>query len=117
MLGKLRDIFRGRPVLVVGAGALPEGEAKTVYIGDPMADGYQVVLCRVDGKLHALDARCPHEDGHIVGGPLAEGRYAVCPLHNYRFDPRSGKAVDALCGKARTYRVRERDGDADLWVS
>ena len=55
------------------------------------------VLCRVDGELHALDALCPHEGGRIHDGPLAQGKYAVCPLHNYKFDPRTGEAVE--CGR------------------
>lgn len=116
MLGWLGNLFRGRPVRVAGTGALPEGEARTIDVGDPLAGGRQVVLCRVDGELFALDSKCPHEGGRLVGGPLAEGRYATCPLHNYRFDPRTGKAVEVLCRSARTYRVRERDGDAELWA-
>ena len=64
-----------------------------------------MILCRVEGRLHALDALCPHEGGRIVPGPLVEGKYALCPLHNYKFDPRTGKAVDVSCKAARTYRA------------
>lgn len=116
MLGKLGNLFRGRPILISGTGKLPEGEARTIDVGDPMAGGCQVVLCRVDGQLHALDSKCPHEGGRIVGGPLAEGRYAVCPLHNYRFDPRNGKSVGVACRSAKTYKVQESGGDAELWT-
>jgi nitrite reductase/ring-hydroxylating ferredoxin subunit len=116
MLGKLGNLFRGRPIHIAKTGALPDGEARTIDIGDPLAGGRQVVLCRVNGELHALDSKCPHEGGRIAPGPLIEGRYALCPLHNYRFDPRTGKAIDVSCSAAKTYRVQERDGDADLWV-
>jgi len=117
MLKRLLGLFRGRPVLIQGAGALEEGHARKISLGDPLAGtGCNVVLCRVDGKLHALDDICPHEGGRISDGPLHEGRLATCPLHMYHFDVSSGKAVGVACRKAKTYRVRERDGDCEVWL-
>jgi nitrite reductase/ring-hydroxylating ferredoxin subunit len=116
MLQRLRALFGKPPVVVEGVDKLPEGEARRVTLGDPLAGGVELVLCRVGGRLHALDRRCPHEGGRIHDGPLAEGRYAVCPLHNYKFDPASGKAVGVACRSARTYRVRERGADCEIWV-
>jgi len=116
MFSKLFGMFGGKPVLVKGTGKLAEGESKRVAIGDPLADGFEVILGRVDGKLCALDRHCPHEGGRLIDGPLAEGRYMVCPLHNYKFDPRNGRAVGVTCPDAKTYKVRERDGDAELFL-
>ena len=115
MLGRLLGLFRARGVLVPGTDRIGEGEARKVDVGDPLAGGMQVILCRVDGDLHALDALCPHnQGGRIQPGPLVEGRYASCPLHGYRFDPRDGKAVGVACRSARRLRVRERGGSAEL---
>ena len=55
----------------------------------------EVAVFRTDaGDLHALDNRCPHR-----GGPLAEGivhgHSVTCPLHNWVFDLRTGKAQGA----------------------
>jgi nitrite reductase/ring-hydroxylating ferredoxin subunit len=116
MLGAFFDLFRGRPIVIEGVGKLPEGHSKKIDIGDVLAGGKQIVLCRVDGELHALDARCPHEGGRISDGPLQHGRLAMCPLHNYQFDPKTGKAVGRVCKDATTYRVREKDGDCRVWV-
>lgn len=117
MLDRLLDIFRGRPALIQGAGKLKEGQSKKVDIGDPLAGGKQIVLCRVDGALYALDVRCPHEGGRIMDGPLVDGKRALCPLHNYKFDPKTGKTDDdRMCKDAKTYRVRERGGDAEVWT-
>ena len=109
------NLLRGRPILIKGTGKLPEGHAKKVDLGDPLAGGRQAVLCRVDGVLCAIDALCPHEGGRISDGPLHDGRFAMCPLHNYRFDPKNGKPVERDCKNARTYRVREKNGDCELW--
>lgn len=110
------NLLRGRPILIKGTGKLPEGQAKKIDLGDPLAGGRQAVLCRVDGVLCAIDALCPHEGGRISDGPLQEGRFAMCPLHNYQFDPKTGKPVDRECKSARVYRVREKDGDCELWA-
>lgn len=76
----------------------------------------ELLLCRVRGRLHALDTLCPHEGGRLAEGPLVEGRYAFCPLHLYKFDPRDGRAVEVDCAPARTLPVREVDGVAEVRV-
>ncbi len=116
MFGKILSAFRGKPALIKGAGRLEEGQSKRVELGDTLAGGVAVILCRVDGELLALDDRCPHDDGRIIGGPLVDGKFAVCPLHNYQFDPKNGAAKNNACKKARTYKVREADGDAEVWI-
>ncbi|MBK7642976.1 MAG: Rieske (2Fe-2S) protein [Planctomycetes bacterium] len=116
MLDWLRGLFRGRGIVIEGTGKLAEGHSKKIDVGDPLAGGKQVVLCRVGGKLFALDALCPHEGGRIHDGPLAEGKYAVCPLHNYKFDPRTGASVEVACKAAKRYQVAEEGGNARLWA-
>ncbi len=102
-------------IRVPGVERLPEGAALKVVF--PRAGGPgELVLCRVGGRLYALDGRCPHEGGSIGEGPLAEGRYAVCPLHHYKFDPRDGLAVEVECEPARTYPGREGNGAAEIRV-
>jgi nitrite reductase/ring-hydroxylating ferredoxin subunit/uncharacterized membrane protein len=65
-------------------GTLPEGEPAHAQLGD---DG--LVLVRIAGSVHALDATCAH-----AGGPLAEGRVVdgcvECPWHQSRFRLRDG---------------------------
>lgn len=113
----LLDLFRGKPALIRGTGKLAEGQSKKVEFGDVLAGtGKQVVLCRVEGKLYALDGLCPHEGGRISDGPLIEGKHAMCPLHNYKFDPRTGAEIGAMCKDAKTYKVREQGADCEIWL-
>lgn len=113
-LRRLLGLFRRAAVRIPGAAALPEGQARVVDLGDPRAGGRQIVLARKDGRLFALDARCPHEGGRLVGGPLFEGRYAICPLHHYRFDVETGRPWADVCARARTYEVRALGDDAEV---
>ena len=117
MLGKLRGLFGGKPAVIRGAAKLQDGMAKKVVFGDPIAgEGVEVILCRSGGQMYALDAMCPHEGGRITEGPLTEGKFAVCPLHSYWFEPDSGACVNASCRKAKTYRVRESGEDCEIWL-
>lgn len=53
--------------------------------------GRRVVVARLEGRLYAFDALCPH-----AGGPLerseVEGAIVSCPLHVWRFDLSKGGA-------------------------
>jgi nitrite reductase/ring-hydroxylating ferredoxin subunit len=116
MFSRLMNLLRGRALQIPDTQRIPEGEGRKVEIGDPLAGGRSILLCRVDGELHALDDHCPHEQGgRLAPGPLVDGRWARCPLHGYQFDPASGRERQAGCGPARACRVREKATGALLW--
>lgn len=52
-------------------------------------NGRKVVVGRLEGRLFAFDALCPH-----AGGPMelseCEGMIVSCPLHAWRFDLNDG---------------------------
>lgn len=70
----------------------------------------RIALYRSDGEFFASDNRCTHAEALMSEGFLEDG-CIECPLHQARFDIRTGQA---LCAPAtenlRTYPVR-RDGD------
>ncbi|MEM9131191.1 MAG: Rieske 2Fe-2S domain-containing protein [Actinomycetota bacterium] len=51
---------------------------------------YGIVVCRVDGTLHAVIDNCSHADA-----PLSEGRFRgrtlVCPVHGAAFNVTTGE--------------------------
>ena len=63
---------------------LDDGELTTCEVGD-----LEILLCRVDGRLYAIEDNCSHADT-----PLSEGRLSGfqvnCPLHGASFDVRDG---------------------------
>lgn len=112
----LSGLFKGRPIDVPNSDRLEEGTARGVTVGDLGAGGTRVVLCRVDGVLHAVDSLCPHEGGHLDTGALVEGRLLRCPLHGYLFDPKDGSVKRGACRKAKLYRVEEKGTHATFWL-
>lgn len=57
---------------------------------DVERDGRTVVVCNVDGEIHAMDGVCPHRQGPLGQGAL-HGRMVVCPWHAWEFDCVTGE--------------------------
>lgn len=52
----------------------------------------KIIIVRLDGRLIAASAVCPHASGNLAEGELHRGRID-CPVHGYRFDLRSGRIL------------------------
>lgn len=74
--------------------------------------GTGILLCLVDGVVHAVHDTCTHEDISLSLGVLCEHRLR-CPLHGSQFDVRTGKVLDEPAEiDLRTFDVAVIDG----WV-
>ena len=69
--------------------ALPEGGLAPVY---PL--GVNVVIARVGGALYAVSGKCAHMACPLSGGKL-EGHTLTCGCHDWRFDIRTGRFLNA----------------------
>jgi 3-phenylpropionate/trans-cinnamate dioxygenase ferredoxin component len=90
---------------------LPDGEVETCKAGD-----YDVMVCRVQGVLYALEDLCSHAETTLSDG-LLNGYAIVCPLHGTSFDVRTGahSGPPAWCG-VPAFTVTEADGVASVEV-
>jgi nitrite reductase (NADH) small subunit len=64
---------------------LGEGRAATI-------EGRRIAVFRTNDGWYALDNACPHRDGPLSDGLLADTCVA-CPLHERRYDLRTGAAL------------------------
>lgn len=74
------------------------------------ASGRKILLVRIGGECHAIDAVCPH-----AGGPLAEGALhggtVICPWHKAAFCVATGSRVEPpAVDNLKSYPVRIADG-------
>ena len=94
-------------VRVGRAGDVPLLEGRAVTVG-----GRRIAVFRTEAGYHAIGAVCPH-----AGGPLADGivgdSCVTCPLHNRRFDLRTGAGIGGHPG-VESHEVVELDGE--LWL-
>jgi nitrite reductase/ring-hydroxylating ferredoxin subunit len=70
-------------------------------------NGKHVLVLSVDGKVHAIANRCPHEGYPLSEGTIGPGCVLTCNWHNWKFDLGTG---EALIGRdpVRTYPVDVR---------
>jgi len=78
------------------------------------AEGLRIAICRVDGRVYAVEDRCSHDDGPLGEGCII-GHAIECPRHGARFDVRDGSVLRMPAAfPVRTFPVTERDGQ--IWV-
>jgi naphthalene 1,2-dioxygenase system ferredoxin subunit len=99
--------------MAITHGWLTVARSEEILEGTPIAievKGEEVALFRIDGQLYATDNLCTHSFARLCEG-FIDGYEIECPLHQGRFDVRTGQASREPCEEPiRTYRVRESDG-------
>ncbi|MDM0113483.1 non-heme iron oxygenase ferredoxin subunit [Variovorax sp. J22R133] len=66
---------------------LPADDVKGIEVG-----GFDIAFFKVGDDVWATSNSCTHGDGRLCDGFL-EGHEIECPLHQGKFDVRSGKAL------------------------
>lgn len=87
---------------------IPLWEGRRVTVGE-----HRIAVFRTESGVHAVGADCPHADGPLQDGLVADG-CVTCPLHGWRFSLLTGEQLGTLRAEARrtleVYDVGERDG-------
>lgn len=98
-------------VLLKGAQKLANGEKDAYFAGD-----FNVLVCRVNGQLFAVENQCSHAESELCDG-LLHGHLIICPLHGAAFDVRDGqhKSPPAFSG-IRTFPIHESTDSAEIEV-
>ncbi|MDN0074331.1 non-heme iron oxygenase ferredoxin subunit [Crenobacter sp. SG2303] len=74
------------------------------------ANGHEIALYGIEGQVFASDNICTHGHARLCDGFL-DGHEIECPLHQGKFDIRSGKALcEPLTEDLRTYPVKVEEG-------
>lgn len=72
-----------------------------------------VALVLLDGTVFALDPVCPHEQGPLGLGEVADG-ILTCPFHGWGFDVRSGACVTIPGERVACHPIRVEGTDVYL---
>lgn len=90
---------------------LAPGTARPVRVGTT-----DIVLCNVEGDIHALENSCLHAGAALSGGQLC-GKVLTCPAHGWRYDVTTGGLLVAPGKGLRTFPVRIADGKIFLQLA
>ena len=78
---------------------IPVGEMRAVNL-----EGTVVLLANIDGKMHAINNKCPHMGGDLSKGMLS-GTVVTCPVHGSQFDVTTGKNIRWMKGSGMLYSL------------
>lgn len=84
---------------------LPHGEVRKLQFSD-----HHLAIVRRNAELFIFEANCPHQHESLLHARFNEYNEIICPLHEYRFNLKSGNEASARCRNLRTYPVRHKDG-------
>ena len=74
------------------------------------ANGVELVLTNVQGKLYCFENRCPHEEVRLSLGCI-KNKKIQCALHGYSFNLETGWSSDENLERLIIYQVkREKPG-------
>ncbi len=79
------------------------GRVKTATAGHQ-----SLAVTHHDGKISALENRCPHQGGPLGEGSI-EGGWLRCPWHGWDFHPCTGKPPGGFDDGVATFAVDERE--------
>lgn len=115
---------------VIPKAQLPPGTHLVVQAGDQ-----EIGIYNIDGTVHAVRNRCPHQLGPVGEGGLFEnvkanvapngrvrewiedeGCILACPWHGWEFDIRSGTCLWNNTYHLRKYSVHENE-DGEIVIS
>lgn len=83
-------------------------------LGVDTPDG-EICLYRLHDGYYATDNKCTHGAARLSDGLIVQGGLIECPLHEGRFDIRTGAAVGPPCSKPLCrYEVRIENGQLYL---
>lgn len=89
---------------------VPEGKVAKAKVGKR-----EFAVIRLGGAIYCIDGVCSHEGGPLGEGSL-EGGELVCPLHEGRFDVKTGAASPETdwVTDVTSYKAKAEDGF--VWI-
>ena len=94
---------------VAAADEVPTGDI--VAVNPASTAGREIALVRLGAEVFAIDATCTHGKANLCGGFVEDDGSIECPLHQGRFDVRTGRALCApLTQDLAVHEVRVEGG-------
>ena len=77
-------------------------------VAEISADGKKYCIARRDDQWFGFASSCPHAGAPLSDGYLDRACNLVCPVHNLKFNLKTGRDVNSEGYKLKTYPVEVR---------
>ncbi len=90
-------------------GTIPENSIKKVLVGDK-----KIAVTRIGLNFYAFQSFCPHRGASLIEGSINSSKEIICPLHQYRFDMKTGKVKAGSCADLEIYPTTLTDNGLEI---
>lgn len=77
---------------------IPKSVIKKVKVGDR-----SIALVRLQNEFYAFSSSCPHRGASLIEGSINGIGEIICPLHQYRFELKTGQVKSGSCGDLEVF--------------
>jgi nitrite reductase/ring-hydroxylating ferredoxin subunit len=77
---------------------LPERKVKKIRLGDQ-----EIGVMRIGEEVFGFDLFCPHRGASLLNAYPNNSGELICPLHEYRFELKSGQVKSGSCSDLKVY--------------
>lgn len=92
--------------------AFPERKIKTIKVGEK-----RLALLRNADVFYVFDSFCPHRGADLSQSSINGAGEIICPLHQYRFDLKTGDVRSGFCPPLPIYRYELTAGGLKLFIT
>ncbi|WP_026946361.1 Rieske (2Fe-2S) protein [Algoriphagus marincola] len=82
----------------------PEKAIRRVKLGEK-----EIGIVRIGEIFFAFDSLCPHRGASLIQGSINGYEEIICPLHQYRFDLKTGALHSGSCSDLEVYQTNLTD--------
>lgn len=91
--------------------SLEELTPSTIKVED-----YNVLVVKIENQLYAINNVCPHAGASLHPGWCNKKGVITCPLHQYKFDLKTGMSTDGNGYHIKTFKIAEKEGDLHIGI-
>lgn len=89
-----------------------QGKLLNLEIRKPIqmrVDDHRICVVKLEDGIHGMNNICPHAGAALHSGFINKHGVIACPLHNYKFDIRTGRSADGNDYHCATFKFEERE--------
>jgi nitrite reductase/ring-hydroxylating ferredoxin subunit len=90
---------------------VPDNSIRLIQLGQQ-----KICLTRQGESIFGFEALCPHRRASLAQGFITPFFEVVCPLHQYRFDIRTGSLRSGDCGDLQVFATDLSDSGLKIFL-